>query len=90
MSDIPAHSFQRDAVFLGEHIASKVRSSHILEKLSKKLENKKNLSNKFLYNMMPRSVADELSSGQTVEPTHFDKVMVSPQKCMCVLLFYSS
>ena len=45
MSDLPLHSFQRDAIFLGEHIASEVKSAHKLDKLSKKLQNEKNLSN---------------------------------------------
>lgn len=73
-SDLPLHSFQRDAVFLGEHIASEVRSAHRLDKLSKRLENEKNLSNTLLYNMLPRTVADDLRAGRTVEPAHYENV----------------
>jgi class 3 adenylate cyclase len=74
MSDLPLHSFQRDAVFLGEHISSEVRSAHILDKLSKRLENEKNISNTLLYSMLPRYVADELRAGRTVAPTYFENV----------------
>jgi len=74
MSDLPLHSFQRDAVFLGEHIASEVRSAHMLDKLSKRLENEKNISNTLLYSMLPRYVADKLRAGKTVAPTYFENV----------------
>uniref|UniRef100_A0A7S2EGV0 guanylate cyclase n=1 Tax=Ditylum brightwellii TaxID=49249 RepID=A0A7S2EGV0_9STRA len=74
MSDLSLHSFQRDAIFLGEHISSEVKSAHELDRLSKRLKNEKDLSNTLLYNMLPRSVADELRSGLTVDPTHYDKV----------------
>lgn len=74
MSDLPLHSFQRDAVFLGEHIASEVRSAHKLDKLSKRLHEEKNLSNTLLYNMLPQTVADQLRRGRTVEPSLFENV----------------
>lgn len=74
MSDLPLHSFQRDAVFLGEHMHSEVRSSHNLDKLSKKLANEKNLSNTLLYSMLPKDVADLLRNGKTFEPQHHDNV----------------
>lgn len=48
MSDLPLHSFQRDVVFLGEHIASEVRTAHKLDRLSKKLDREKTLSNTLL------------------------------------------
>jgi len=74
MSDLPLHSFQRDAVFLGEHMYSEVRSAHKLDKLSKKLANERNLSNTLLYSMIPRDVADLLRNGKTFEPEHHDEV----------------
>lgn len=74
MSDLPLHSFQRDAVFLGEHMYSEVRSAHALDKLSKKLANERNLSNTLLYSMIPRDVADLLRNGKAFEPEHHDNV----------------
>ena len=74
MSDLPLHSFQRDAVFLGEHMYSEVRSAHQLDKLSKKLANEKNLSNTLLYSMLPEEVANLLRSGKAFEPQHHDNV----------------
>lgn len=68
MSDLPLHSFQRDAVFLGEHIVSEVQSAHKLEKLSRKLMHEEKLSNALLYSLLPPHVADELRSGKTVQP----------------------
>ena len=76
LSDLPLHSFQRDAVFLGEHIASEVKSAHKLDKLSKKLEHEKNLSNSLLYSLLPKHVADELRAGNTVEPEFHENVTV--------------
>lgn len=74
MSDLPLHSFQRDAVFLGEHMYSEVRSAHNLEKLSNKLKNERNLSNTLLYSMLPKDVAELLRNGQTFEPQHHENV----------------
>eukprot|EP00559_Dactyliosolen_fragilissimus_P009842 CAMPEP_0184855690 /NCGR_PEP_ID=MMETSP0580-20130426/842_1 /TAXON_ID=1118495 /ORGANISM="Dactyliosolen fragilissimus" /LENGTH=695 /DNA_ID=CAMNT_0027350255 /DNA_START=61 /DNA_END=2148 /DNA_ORIENTATION=- len=74
MSDLPLQSFQRDAVFLGEHISSEVRSAHMLDKLSKKLAVERNLSNTLLYSMLPKHVADSLRQGKTYEPEHYDDV----------------
>mmetsp|Transcript_29543 Transcript_29543/g.45097 ORF Transcript_29543/g.45097 Transcript_29543/m.45097 type:complete len:753 (-) Transcript_29543:178-2436(-) len=74
MSDLPLHSFQRDAVFLGEHMHSEVRSAHKLDKLSKKLSNERNLSNTLLYSMIPQNVAELLRNGKTFEPDHHDEV----------------
>lgn len=45
MSDLPTHTFQRDAIFLGEHMYSGIRSAHKLDKLSRKLAYEHNLSN---------------------------------------------
>jgi guanylate cyclase soluble subunit beta len=74
MSDLPLHSFQRDAVFLGEHMYSEVRSAHKLDKLSKKLFNERNLSNTLLYSMLPKDVAELLRTGKTFEPQHHENV----------------
>lgn len=74
MSDLPLHSFQRDAVFLGEHMYSEVRSAHALDKLSKKLATEKNISNNLLYSMLPREVADTLRSGKAYEPQDHENV----------------
>ena len=74
MSDLPLHSFQRDAVFLGEHMYSEVRSAFKLDRLAKKLENEKNLSNTLLYSMLPQNVADLLRRGETYEPMSHDDV----------------
>lgn len=74
MSDLPLYSFQRDAVFLGEHISSEVKSAHKFDKLSKKLANERNLSNTLLYSMLPKHVADHLRSGQVFEPASHDNM----------------
>lgn len=74
MSDLPLHSFQRDVVFLGEHIASEVRTAHKLDRLSKRLENEKNLSNTLLNSMLPDTVAESLRAGKTVEPQLYEDV----------------
>lgn len=74
MSDLPLHSFQRDVVFLGEHIASEVRTAHKLDRLSKRLEREKNLSNTLLNSMLPAPVAESMRAGKTVEPQLFENV----------------
>ena len=74
MSDLPLHSFQRDAVFLGEHMYSEVRSAHALDKLSKKLATEKKISNNLLYSMLPMNVADTLRAGKVYEPQHHENV----------------
>ena len=74
MTDLPLHTCQRDAVFLGEYIAQEVEFANNLDKLSKKLEVEKNLSNMLLYNMLPKEIADDLRSGNTVEPKHHENV----------------
>ena len=74
MSDLPLHSFQRDAVFLGEHMYSEVRSAHNLETLSNKLKNERNLSNTLLFSMLPKDVALSLRNGQIYEPQHHENV----------------
>eukprot|EP00980_Cylindrotheca_fusiformis_P002008 scaffold444_cov109-Cylindrotheca_fusiformis.AAC.5 len=74
LSDLPLQSFQRDAVFLGEHIAQEVDKAHKLDKLSKKLASERNLSDALLNNMLPKKVADELRQGKTVEPTFHENV----------------
>lgn len=74
MSDLPLHSFQRDVVFLGEHIASEVRTAHKLDRLSKRLDREKNLSNTLLNSMLPAPVAESMRSGTTVEPQLYENV----------------
>jgi len=74
MSDLPLHSFQRDVVFLGEHIASEVRTAHKLDRLSKKLDREKTLSNTLLESMLPGTVAEKLRRGETVEPLLYENV----------------
>ena len=74
MSDLPSYTFQRDTIFLGEHMYSGIRSAHKLDKLSRKLANEHALSNTLLYSMLPREVAERLRSGKTFEPTHHDNV----------------
>ncbi len=74
MSDLPIYSFQRDAIFLGEHMLSGIRSSHKLDKLSRKLASEHTLSNTLLYSMLPQNVAQILRSGRTFEPTHHENV----------------
>ena len=51
-----------------------VDKAHKLDKLSKKLTSERNLSNTLLYNMLPKQVADELRSGNTVEPKLYENV----------------
>lgn len=74
MSDLPLHSFQRDAVFLGEHIVAEIQSSHKLDRLSKKLKHEQHLSKVLLYSMLPPHVADDLRAGKTVQPQLHDNV----------------
>lgn len=74
MSDLPLHSFQRDAVFLGEHIASEVKSSLKLDHLSKKLRHEQHLSKVLLHSMLPPHVANELRAGKLVEPELHENV----------------
>lgn len=74
LTDLPLHSCQRDSVFLGEYIKQEVDKAHKLDKLSKRLECEKNLSNTLLYNLLPKNIADELRSGKTVEPKQHENV----------------
>jgi len=74
LSDLPNFTYQRDAIFLGEHMLSGIRSSHKLDKLSRKLANEHNLSNTLLYSMLPPNVAKILRSGKPFEPAHHDNV----------------
>lgn len=74
MSDLPLHSFQRDAVFLGEHILSEVQSSHKLDRLSKKLQNEKELSNALLNTLLPPHIATELRAGNAIDPELHEEV----------------
>lgn len=74
LSDLPLSGFQRDAVFLGEHVTQEANKAHELDKLSKKLAVEKDLSNTLLNNMLPQKVAEELRSGKTVEPAYHDNV----------------
>jgi len=70
MSDLPIHTFQRDSIFLGEHMYSGIRSAHKLDKLSRKLAYEHKLSNSLLYSMLPQEVAQMLRAGQAFEPRH--------------------
>lgn len=74
MSDLPMHTFQRDAIFLGEHMYSGIRSAHKLDKLSRKLVYEHNLSNSLLYSMLPQEVATILRAGRAFEPRHHENV----------------
>jgi len=74
MSDLPIHTFQREAIFLGEHMYSGIRSAHKLDKLSRKLVYEHNLSNSLLYSMLPREVATILRAGRAFEPRHHENV----------------
>jgi Adenylate cyclase, family 3 (some proteins contain HAMP domain) len=74
MSDLPLHTFQRDAIFLGEHMYSGIRSAHKLDKISRKLAYEHNLSNSLLYSMLPRDVAQTLRNGNPYEPKHHENV----------------
>jgi class 3 adenylate cyclase len=76
MDDLPLHTSQRDADFLGEYIGQEVDMANNLDKLSKKLALEHDLSNSLLYNMFPRPIADELRRGSTVQPQHQDQVTV--------------
>jgi class 3 adenylate cyclase len=74
MSDLPLHTFQRDAIFLGEHMYSGIRSAHKLDKISRKLAYEHNLSNSLLYSMLPQDVAQTLRNGNPYEPKHHENV----------------
>jgi hypothetical protein len=74
LCDLPLHGCQRDTVFLGEYIGQEVDKAHKLDKLSKRLDKEKNLSNTLLYNMLPQNIADDLRAGKTIEPKHYDNV----------------
>lgn len=73
LSDLPLSSFQRDAVFLGEHVAKEASRAHKLDKLTKELA-ERDLSNMLLESMLPKKVAEDLRQGKTVEPAFHDKV----------------
>ncbi|CAB9515333.1 Receptor-type guanylate cyclase gcy [Seminavis robusta] len=72
--ELPLHSSQRDAILLGEYIAQEMHRAHELDKLSKKLQMEKDLSNTLLYNMLPPTVANDLRTGNTIEPVQHDNV----------------
>jgi class 3 adenylate cyclase len=74
MSDLPLHSFQRDAVFLGEHIVSEVQSSHKSDRLSKTLQHEKELSNALLNTLLPPHIAAELRAGNAIDPELHEEV----------------
>jgi class 3 adenylate cyclase len=76
MSDLPLHSFQRDAVFLGEHIVSEVKSAHKLDQLSKKLRHEQNLSKALLHTLLPPHVADEMRMGKAIQPELHENVTI--------------
>ncbi|CAJ1967262.1 unnamed protein product [Cylindrotheca closterium] len=74
LTDLPLSSCQRDAVFLGEHVAQEADKAHKLDKLSKRLISEKDLSNTLLNNMLPQKVAEDLRRGKTVEPAFHEHV----------------
>ena len=74
LSDLPLSSCQRDAVFLGEHVAQEADKAHKLDKLSKRLTSEKNLSNTLLNNLLPQKVAEDLRRGKTVEAAYHENV----------------
>ncbi|CAJ1956415.1 unnamed protein product [Cylindrotheca closterium] len=74
LSDLPLHSCQRDAVFLGEYIRQESDKAHELDKLSRTLGSEQALSNTLLYNILPKQVADDLRKGKTIEPTFHENV----------------
>ncbi|KAL3941949.1 MAG: hypothetical protein SGBAC_003777 [Bacillariaceae sp.] len=74
LSDLPLQSNQRDAVFLGEYVTQEADKAHKLDKLSRKLDEEKNLSNTLLYSIIPRRVADDLRQGKTVDPVFHENV----------------
>ena len=76
MRDLPLHTFQRERVFLGEHLSSEVRSSHTLNKLSRKLDKEKKFSNLLLNQMLPAKVATDLRAGKTIVPEVFEDVTI--------------
>ena len=74
LTDLPIHSCQRDSIFLGEHIVQESSKAHTLDKLSKKMEHEKKLSNTLLYNLLPKSIADDLRTGKRIEPKQYDNI----------------
>lgn len=73
LSDLPLSGCQRDALFLGEHIAKEVSRAHELDKLTKKLT-ERDLSKVLLNSMLPEKVAEALIKGKTVEPVLHENV----------------
>jgi guanylate cyclase len=76
LSDLPLLSFQREAVFLGEHVASEINSAFKFDKISKQLEIERKLSDALLDQMLPRKVAEELRRGKTPAPEAFSGVTI--------------
>jgi len=74
LSDLPLQSNQRDAVFLGEYVTQEADKAHKLDKLSRKLDEEKELSNTLLYSIIPHKVADDLRQGKTVDPVFHENV----------------
>ncbi|CAJ1941243.1 unnamed protein product [Cylindrotheca closterium] len=74
LSDLPLQSNQRDAVFLGEYVTQEADKAHKLDKLSRKLDEEKNLSNTLLHSIIPHKVADDLRRGKTVDPVFHENV----------------
>ncbi|CAJ1941380.1 unnamed protein product [Cylindrotheca closterium] len=74
LSDLPLQSNQRDAVFLGEYVTQEADKAHKLDKLSRKMDAEKNLSNTLLHSIIPRKVADDLRRGKTVDPVFHENV----------------
>ncbi|KAL3929416.1 MAG: hypothetical protein SGBAC_012222 [Bacillariaceae sp.] len=73
LSDLPLSSCQRDAVFLGEHVAQEASRAHNLDKLTKQLA-ERDLSKVLLSSMLPERVAEDLIQGKTVEPAFHKNV----------------
>jgi Adenylate and Guanylate cyclase catalytic domain/Heme NO binding associated len=64
LSDLPVHGAHRDAIFLREHLSTQMNNALKMEKLSRSLEQEKNL----LHSLLPTHAAEGLRTGKTVEP----------------------
>ena len=74
MTDLPPHGAYRDAVFLREHLSTQLNNALKMEKLSKTLQNEKEL----LESLIPKHAAEGLRKGESVQPRiHHNVTMVS-------------
>lgn len=74
--DLPAHTFIRDVMRMGEHLNSEMHAAHQLDTIRVELEKEKHLSNSLLERMLPRKVAQDLRTGQAVAPEFFNDVTI--------------